>query len=179
MYWCSAINCFGAYTDEIVKSRVYSRFDSDEAGGTVLNRFIVQAVLGIPLTIYGEGKHKRGFISLNDSVQALTLAVMNPAKPGKVQVWNQLSEWHSMNDIAQMVIDVVGDKVKTQHIDTPRNEFTGDHYYNYKIEKLSELGYKPTRTIKEEIKFVYDLLLPQVGNLQPLRSVVQPKIKWR
>ena len=170
---------FGAYTDEIFKTKIYSRFDSDEAGGTVLNRFIVQAVLGIPLTIYGEGKHKRGFISLNDSVQALTLAVKNPAKPGRVQVWNQLSEWHSMNDIAQMVIDVIGDKVTTQHIETPRNEFTGDHYYNYKIEKLSELGYKPTRTIKEEIKFVYDILLPEAPKLQALRSVVQPKIKWR
>lgn len=169
---------FGAYTDEIAKTGVYSRFDSDEAGGTVLNRFIVQAVLGIPLTIYGEGNHQRGFLSLNDSVQALTLAVQNPAQPGKVQVWNQLSEWHSMNDIADMVIEVVGDNIKTQHIDTPRNEYTGEHYYNYKIEKLSKLGYKPTRTIKEEIKYVYNMLKPQLVQLQSLRSVVQPKIKW-
>jgi len=169
---------FGAYTDEIAKTGIFSRFDSDEAGGTVLNRFIVQAVLDIPLTIYGEGKHQRGFLSLNDSVQALTLAVQNPAKPGKVQVWNQLSEWHSMNDIAYMVIEVIGDKVKTQHIETPRNEFTGDHYYKYKIEKLAKLGYKPTRTIREEIKYVYNLLSPQKQNLQELRGVVTPKIKW-
>jgi nucleoside-diphosphate-sugar epimerase len=169
---------FGAYTDEISKTGIYSRFDSDEAGGTVLNRFIVQAVLGIPLTVYGEGKHQRGFLSLNDSVQALTLAVKNPAQPGKVQVWNQLSEWHSMNDIAQMVIDVVGNTVKVQHIATPRNEHTGEHYYKYKIEKLAKLGYKPTRTIKEEIKYVYNMLKPQFRELQSLRDVVQPKIKW-
>jgi len=170
---------FGAYTDEINETKIYSRFDSDEAGGTVLNRFIVQAFLGIPLTVYGEGNHKRGFISLNDSIQALTLAVNNPAQPGKVQVWNQLSEWHSMNDIAQMVFDVVGDHVKIQHIETPRTEFTGDHYYKYKIEKLSELGYKPTRTIKQEISYVYDILLNLKTDISDLKEVVTPKIKWR
>ena len=49
---------FGAYTDDIDESKIYSRLDSDEAGGTVINRFIVQTLLGMPLTIYGEGKHQ-------------------------------------------------------------------------------------------------------------------------
>lgn len=169
---------FGAYTDEIDRTKIYSRFDSDEAGGTVLNRFIVQAVIGVPLTVYGEGKHKRGFISLNDSIQALTLAVKNPAEPGKVQVWNQLSEWHSMNEVAEMVKEVVND-VKIAHIDTPRTEHTGDHYYKYIIEKLSKLGYKPTRTIREEIEYVYNLLKPQKEMLMDLKRVVEPHIKWR
>jgi len=169
---------FGAYTDEIDETKIYSRFDSDEAGGTVVNRFIVQAVLGVPLTVYGEGKHQRGFLSLNDSIQALEIAVNHPAENGRVQVWNQLSEWHSMNAIAEMVINVIGDKVEVQHIETPRTEYTGEHYYNYKIEKLSELGYKPTRTIEEEIEYVYNILIPNKEDLQPLRNVVHPKIKW-
>lgn len=171
---------FGAYTDEIDNSHVYSRLDSDEAGGTVVNRFIVQAALGIPLTVYGEGKHQRGFISLNDSIQALEIAINNPAKPGRVQVWNQLSEWHSMNDIASMISDVVGD-VKITHIDSPRTEHTGEHYYNYAVDILKKFGYKPTRTIKEEIEYVYNILKPLAdsGKLERLRNVVIPKIKWK
>ncbi len=168
---------FGLYTDEIDTSKIYSRFDSDEAGGTVINRFIVQAVLGVPLTVYGEGKHQRGFLSLNDSIQALEIAINNQPEAGRVQVWNQLSEWHSMNDIAKMVLETIPD-VGISHIDTPRNEYTGEHYYKYSIEILKNLGYKPTRTIKEEIKYVYDILIKRKDELEYLKKVVQPKIKW-
>ena len=168
---------FGAYTDEIDETQIYSRFDSDEAGGTVINRFIVQAFLGIPLTVYGEGKHQRGFLSLNDSVQALEIAVNNPAEAGHVQVWNQLSEWHSMNDIADMVSNTLGG-VAIQHIPTPRNEYTGEHDYKYKVNILKGLGYKPTRTIEEEIAYVYGILKNVGDNLEDLREVVMPKITW-
>jgi len=173
---------FGMYTDDIDKSKLWSRLDSDEAGGTVIHRFVIQSILGEPLTIYGEGNHQRGFLSLNDSIQALMIAVNNEPDQGRVQVWNQLSEWHSMNDIADMVVEV-GDKfeldVKKQHIDSPRNEYTGNHYYNYKTDILKKMGYVPTRTIKQEIEYMFNYLLPYKKRLEPLRSVVMPKIKWR
>ena len=172
---------FGAYTDEIDVSKIYSRLDSDEAGGTVINRFIVQSLLGISLTIYGEGKHQRGFISLNDSVQALMIAVINEPEPGHVQVWNQLSEWHSMNEIAGMVLEVAenrGLEVDTQHIPSPRTEYTGNHYYKYSTEKLASFGYKPTITIMEEVDYVFDVL-SQTNEFYDLQNVVMPKIKWR
>jgi UDP-sulfoquinovose synthase len=171
---------FGAYTNEIDETKIFSRFDSDEAGGTVLNRFIVQATLGIPLTVYGEGKHQRGFISLNDSIQALEIAINHPADKGRVQVWNQLSEWHSMNDIAKMVSETIP-RVKIKNIESPRTEFTGDHYYNYKVKILKDLGYKPTRKIKEEIDYVYNILKPlkENGWIDKLRNVVMPTIQWK
>lgn len=167
---------FGSFTDEIDETKIYSRLDSDEAAGTVINRFIVQAVLGVPLTVYGEGKHQRGFLSLNDCVQALNIAVENPAEKGKTQVWNQLSEWHSMNTLAEMVKEVCSD-VEISHIPTPRNEHTGEHYYKYITQKLQKLGYKPTREIKEEIKYVYEII--KDFNLSFLKSVVVPKITWK
>ena len=172
---------FGAYTDDIDKSKIYSRLDSDEAGGTVINRFIVQTLLGIPLTIYGEGKHQRGFISLNDSVQALMIAVKNEPESGHVQVWNQLSEWHSMNEIAGMVIEVAesrGMEISAQHIPSPRTEYTGNHYYNYSTEKLASFGYKPTRTILQEVDYVFNVLA-ETNEYNDLKDVVIPKIKWR
>jgi len=171
---------FGIYTDEINKYKVYSRLDSDEAGGTVINRFVLQAVLGIPLTIYGEGNHQRGFLSLNDSVQALMIAVNNSAEYGHVQVWNQLSEWHSMNDVADMVGKVAktgfGIDVQMENIETPRVEYTGEHYYNYVTDKLKGFDYKPTRSIEEEIDYMFRVLLPMKDELFPLEAVVEPKI---
>jgi len=172
---------FGAYTDEIDESKIYSRYDTDEAGGTIVNRFIMQAVLGIPLTIYGEGKHQRGFLSLNDSVQALMIAVNNTPECGHVQSWNQLSSWHSMNDIADMVINV-GKKfdlnVEKNYIKSLRTEYTGHHYYKYITKNLTSLGYIPTRTIEQEIEYVFNTLIPLKDELYPLKDVVMPKIKW-
>lgn len=175
---------FGAYTPEIANKNIFSRFDFDEAGGTVINRFIIQAILGIPLTIYGDGKHKRSFLSLNDCIQALMIAVNNPPEQSIVQTWNQLSEWHSMNDIASMVGQCVHDiglqpDVSVQYIDTPRKEFTGDHYYNFITENLTSKGYKPTRTIKEEIKYCINILKPYKKALQKFDHVVLPKIEFK
>lgn len=169
---------FGVYTDEIDQTKIYSRLDSDEAAGTVINRFIVQAVINSPLTIYGEGKHQRGFLSLNDSVQALVLAIENPPENGKTQVWNQLSEWHSMNTIAEMVTAVCP-STEIIHIPTPRTELTGDHYYKYITKNLFNLGYTPTRTIEQEIRYVYNLLIAEKEELCLLKNVVMPKITWK
>jgi len=173
---------FGIYTSEIDRSKIYSRFDFDEAGGTVLNRFIIQAIVSLPLTIYGSGKHKRSFLSLNDSIQALMIAVNNPPKAGKVQTWNQLSEWHSINDIADMVIKCGFDmKILTttaQWIDNPRVEYTSDHYYNFVTDKLNGFGYKPTRTIEEEIKYCLTLLYPLKYKLEKYKNIIMPKIKF-
>ncbi len=174
---------FGLYTDDCDSSKSFTRFDSDECFGTVLNRFCLQAVIGEPLTIYGKGDHKRTFISLNDSIQALMIAVENKPSKGKVQTWNQLSSWHSMNELAEYVISEAKEyniEVKKINIDTPRNEITTDHYYNFITDKLSSLGYSPTRTIPEEIKFTLGVLLANIEDSKKeiLRNVVMPNIKW-
>ena len=120
--------------------------------------------------------------NLNDSVQALMIAVNNPAEPGRVQTWNQLSEWHSMNSLSDMVSTIAenefGVKVEKQWIETPRMEHTGDHYYNYVTDKLKSLGYKPTRQIEQEISYMLENLLPMKDELFPLEAVVEPKIKF-
>jgi nucleoside-diphosphate-sugar epimerase len=171
---------FGMYTDEIDATQVWSRFDSDEAGGTVINRFIVQALLGEKLTVYGDGQHQRSFLSLNDSVQALMIAVNNPAKKGKVQTWNQLSEWRSMNEIAELVKETgfnFGMNIDITWIDTPRVEYTGDHYYHFVTDNLTSKGYEPTREIREEIHYAFNKL--RKHDLEQLRKVVMPKIIFK
>ena len=72
-----------------------TRFDYDEYFGTVLNRFCVQAVIGHPLTVYGEGGQTRGFLNIRDTLQCVELAVDNPAELGEFRVFNQFTEQFS------------------------------------------------------------------------------------
>jgi UDP-sulfoquinovose synthase len=173
---------YGAYTEEIDSNYIFSRLDTCEAFGTVINRFIVQTILNIPMTIYGEGKHQRGFLSLNDSIQALMIAVENPAKAGKVQVWNQLSNWMRMIDVASIISNIATEYNLTpsiQHIESPRMEKTESHYYHYITDILEGYGYSPTRTVADEARYIFDKILPFKQNIESLKNVVMPKIKFR
>lgn len=170
----------GTYTDDIDKTKIYSPLHIDEAFGTVLNRFIVEAKLNIPLTIYGEGEHSRPFLSLNDSVQALMIAITNTPDSGRVRVWNQLSSWLTINEMANTVKNVIkkefNEEVTLSHIETPRNERTDKFYYKFKTDILKSLGYVPTRTIEQEIKYTYNLL--DYDKIKNLKDKFIPEIKF-
>jgi len=152
---------FGAYTDEIDNCGIKSRFDVDESFGTCINRFIYQAYTGKPITIFGEGYHKRAFLSLNDSVQALMIAIENVPNPGTPRVWNQLSDWCSINKMAELVTSIAKEfdiETEVKHIESPRKEFTNDHYYNFKTDILKSFGYKPTRSVEDEIRYLFQTI---------------------
>jgi hypothetical protein len=172
---------YGNWTPEIESTGLYTRLDSDEAFGTVVNRFIVQTVLEHPLTIYGKGDHKRGFLALNDSIQCLMLAIENGDYKG-YRVWNQLDTVHSMNEVAEMIRKAgveCGYGPIVRHIDTPRVERTDDFYYNPIVDKLKELGFKPTRNIYDEALWVINELKQYGAYVSELWRNVEPKIKWR
>jgi hypothetical protein len=69
-------------------------------------------------------------------------------------------------------------EISSQHIPSPRTEYTGNHYYKYSTEKLASFGYEPTRTILEEVDYVFDVLA-ESNEYYDLKDVVIPKIKWR
>lgn len=159
---------YGAWTPEIEETGSYTRLDTDEAFGTVVHRFVVQSLIGKPMTVYGHGNHSRGFLALNDSIQCLELAINNKPDKGVYNTWNQLDTTHSINDIA----DMVGGRVR--NVKTPRGEITGAHYYNPITDKLKDLGFQPTRTMEEEIQYMKSILdLVYISDLAP-----EPEIKW-
>ena len=95
---------YGIETEEsAADERLVTRFDYDEYFGTVLNRFCVQAVIGHPLTVYGEGGQTRGFLNIRDTLQCVELAVANPAKLGEFRVFNQFTEQFSVAELAELV----------------------------------------------------------------------------
>lgn len=143
---------YGIYTDENRgDERLLPHFAYDELFGTVLNRFIVQAVADYPLTVYGKGGQTRGYLNLADTLQCLKLSIENPAKPGELRIFNQFVETFSVNDLAAKVQDAgkaIGLDVKIQSLPNPRVEME-DHYYNPAHTGLLELGLKPHPLTRE------------------------------
>ena len=98
-----------------------NRFDYDGDYGTVLNRFLVQSVIGHPLTVYGSGGQSRAFIHIQNTVQCLNLALQNPPAPGqRVKILNQATEVHDVLSLAKIVSAISGAEVR--YFSDPRNE---------------------------------------------------------
>jgi len=169
---------YGNWTPEIERTRINSPLYSDEAFGTVVNRFIVQTIIGYPMTIYGVGDHSRGFLSLNDSIQCLMLAIENPSSG--YNTWNQLDKVYTMNELANEVGDIASKldlSWDVVYVETPRAEKTTWFDYNPIVDKLKKIGFIPTRQISEEIEWVMRELKDK-DDLFPLSEGVLPKIKW-
>ena len=84
---------YGQQTLETARDeRLATRFDCDAVFGTVLNRFVIQAVIGYPLTVYGTGGQTRGMIDIRDTLRCVQLACENPADRGEFRVFNQITE---------------------------------------------------------------------------------------
>ena len=154
-----------------------SRFCYDDIFGTVLNRFMVQAVAGIPLTVYGKGGQTRGLIHIKDTIQCLNLATENSPKPGEYRVVNQLTEWMSINDIAQLVKSAGirhGLRVTIDHIKNPRIE-KEDHFYKVEHKVMKDYGYKgnflTTDVISETMDWIKDFDINE--------NQILPGVKWK
>ena len=132
-----------------------TRFDYDEFFGTVLNRFCVQAVIGHPLTVYGEGGQTRGFLNIRDTLQCVELAVDNPAELGEFRVFNQFTEQFSVAELAELVQASGGGaratRSRSSSFPNPRVE-AEQHYYNAANTKLLDLGLEPHHLGEELVR---------------------------
>jgi UDP-sulfoquinovose synthase len=134
---------YGQRTEQTARDpRLATRFDYDAVFGTVLNRFVVQAVLGRPLTVYGSGRQTRGVIDIRDTVECIRLACENPADPGEFRVFNQMTESLSVMEIARTVATCYPGHVDIEHVENPRVELD-DHYYEVTHTGLARLGLRP------------------------------------
>jgi len=170
---------YGIETDQTgLDIDLRTSFHYDHVFGTVLNRFIVQAVTGYPLTVYGKGGQTRGFLNIRDTLQCVELATRNPAGPGEYRVFNQFTEQLSINELANKVKTVgskIGLDVKISHVNNPRKELE-EHYYNAKHSKLVALGLKPCLLTEEVIQ---SMLMSVNANRQFIDTLqFAPRINW-
>ena len=134
---------WGTETDETsLDERLINRFDYDGDYGTVLNRFLMQAAIGYPLTVHGTGGQTRAFIHIRDTVRCIELAITNPPERGdRVQIYNQTTEVHRVIDLANLVARLTGAEIDL--VDNPRNEATENELV-VEHKRLLGLGLQPT-----------------------------------
>ena len=128
---------WGTNTQQTIRDeRLINRFDYDGDYGTVLNRFLMQAALNIPLTVYGTGGQTRAFIHISDTARCIEIAINNPPKAGeKVEIFNQVAETLRVRDLANLISDKTGCGVR--NLENPRKEDAENEldviHYNYYI----------------------------------------------
>jgi UDP-sulfoquinovose synthase len=172
---------YGTRTLEITEDPLLTRFDFDEVFGTAINRFCAQAVIGYPLSPYGKGEQKRGFIALVDSIQCLSLALENPPNEGEYRVFNQLDEVYGINELAEHVKKVgnkLGLAVEIKNVENLRVE-KEEHHYKVDHEHLRKLGFKPTRPLDDEIRIMLGDLMRFRSRIDEKREVIRPLTSWR
>ena len=175
---------FGNTIDGILTEEVESltRFDFDESFGTAINRFCAQAVIGEPITPYGKGKQKRGFLPLKDSVQCIRIILENPPAAGEYRVFNQWEDIYELNELANKV-KLAGEKLGLtpviENVPNPREEVEDDVPYVVKREHLIRLGYEPSKDIDTDIFETMRVLLQYKERIEEKKDSLIPKIFWK
>ncbi len=122
--------------------RLINRFDYDGDYGTVLNRFLMQAAIGHPLTVHGTGGQTRAFIHIRDTVRCIQIALENPPQAGEqVKVFNQVTETYRVRELAELISKLTG--VEVANLPNPRKE-AAENDLNVSRDKFVALGLNPT-----------------------------------
>ncbi|MBU1172949.1 MAG: NAD-dependent epimerase/dehydratase family protein [Proteobacteria bacterium] len=170
---------YGLETDENRGDEtLFPFFNYDELFGTVVNRFIIQATIGYPLTVYGKGGQTRGYLDIKDTLQCVNLALENPPEENELRIFNQFVETFSVNELADRVQRVgkqYGLDVKIKSLQNPRKELE-DHYYNPVHTGLLELGLKPNYLTDDVIAGIMDIVLKYRKNVN--ESSIFRGVKW-
>jgi len=170
---------YGLETEETtLDPQLRTLFNYDEIFGTVLNRFITQAVTGYPLTIYGSGGQTRGYLNIQDTLQCVELAQKNPPKKGKLQIFNQIMETFSVTDLAEKIQRLgknLGYQVQIQQIKNPRIE-AENHYYNPSYQGLQDLGVTPHFLTDDLLESMFRIVAQYKENIR--QDVIFRGIQW-
>lgn len=170
---------YGIETEESgIDDRLKTIFNYDEIFGTIINRFIVQAIVDYPLTVYGKGGQTRGYLNIKDTLQCIHISEQNPPEEKGLQIYNQIMETFSVNELAarvQRVGKILGYDVKINHLENPRKE-AEDHYYNPVYQGLLELGVKPHYLTDEVMQKIFSVVERFKNTIR--KDVIYKGIKW-
>jgi UDP-sulfoquinovose synthase len=170
---------YGLVTDENEKyPELYPFFNYDELFGTVVNRFIVQAIAGYPLTVYGKGGQTRGYLDIRDTLQCVRLSLENPPDSGELRIFNQFVETFSVKELSEKVQRVGNEfdlNVQIKSIENPRKELE-KHYYNPAHTGLLNLGLQPHPLTDDILSNMIECVLQYKNNIK--QETIFKGIKW-
>lgn len=165
-------------TESVIDERLKTLFNYDEIFGTVINRFVVQAVIGYPLTVYGKGGQTRGYLNIKDTVQCVSKAAESPAEAGELRIFNQIMETFSVNQLAELICRVgrnLGYEVEVQQLENPRKE-AEEHYYNPTYQGLVGIGVEPHYLTEEVVESMFRCVAKYKENIR--KDVIFKGVKW-
>jgi len=170
---------YGLFTEQSKqRPELLPNFHYDDLFGTVLNRFVVQAAAGVPMTVYGKGSQVRGYLNLVDTLQCLTLAAGNPPGEGELRILNQFTETFSVVELAERVKAAaagLGMAADIKHIANPRKE-REEHYYNPRSDGFKALGLKPHLLTADVLAEMIDYAVSLSDNIDVSR--IHPRFAW-
>jgi UDP-sulfoquinovose synthase len=170
---------YGIETEESkLDDRLKTIFNYDEIFGTIVNRFITQAVVGYPLTVYGAGGQTRGYINIKDTLQCVYMSERTPAETGEMRIFNQVMETFSVNQLAKMtkqVGEARGHEVAIKAIENPRKE-AEEHYYNPTYQGLQQIGVKPNYLTDDVMNGIFETVERYRENIR--KEVIFRGVKW-
>jgi UDP-sulfoquinovose synthase len=168
---------YGQETPEtVLHPDLATRFDYDGVFGTVLNRFCVQAAIGHPLTVYGQGGQTRGMLDIRDTLACVELACLNAPEAGEFRVFNQFTESFSVMQLAEMVVDAYPGTAEIVHLDNPRVE-KAEHYYRAAHTKLLDLGLVPHLLNSRTLSSLLSVVERHRDRID--RRAIEPTVEWR
>ena len=167
---------WGTQTEETaMDERLINRFDYDGDYGTVLNRFLMQAAIGFPLTVHGTGGQTRAFIHIRDTCRCIELAIENPPQRGeRVNILNQMTETHRIRDLAALVSDLTGTPV--QFLKNPRNE-ASENDLHVTNDRFLRMGLEPITLQDGLLVEVTDVARRYAGRCD--RTKIPAMSQWR
>ena len=170
---------YGIETEEsLVDDRLKTIFNYDEVFGTIVNRFITQAVVGYPLTVYGAGGQTRGYLNIKDTLQCVMAACENPPDNGELNIYNQIMETFSANELAEKTKKVggaLGFDVVIENIENPRKE-AEEHYYNPTYQGLIDIGVEPHYLTDEVMAEMFNVVKRYKENIR--QETIFRGVKW-
>ncbi len=170
---------YGMQTEESqVDARLNTIFNYDEIFGTIVNRFIVQAVVDYPLTVYGKGGQTRGYLNIKDTLQCVHHAEVHPSKKGELRIFNQIMETFTVNELAEMTQIVgksLGYDVTIRSLENPRIE-AEEHYYNPTYQGLQDLGVEPNYLTDDVMRDIFKIVAKYKENIR--KDIIFRGMKW-
>ena len=170
---------YGIETEETeVDERLKTIFNYDEIFGTIVNRFVTQAIIGYPLTVYGGGGQTRGYLNIKDTLQCVHASEQTSAKKGELRIYNQIMETFSVNQLAELTQKVGyqrGYEVEIKSITNPRKE-AEEHYYNPTYQGLKDIGVKPHLLTEVVMGRLFEVVEQYKENIR--KDVIFRGVKW-
>jgi UDP-sulfoquinovose synthase len=167
---------WGTQTDQTARDeRLINRFDYDGDYGTVLNRFLMQAAIGHPLTVHGTGGQTRAFIHIRDTVRCIEIAISNPPQAGsQPKVLNQVTETHRLLDLAKMIGDMTGSEIA--YLPNPRRE-AEENELIVRNDQFLALGLQPTTLSEGLMEEITNIASKYKDRVDPTKIIARSV--WR